>query len=520
MNYFLDSWRPGFHLSPPDGWMSDPVGLCQKDGIYHVFFQYCPEDAAGKKPRVWGHFAGSSLTALKYKGVAFPLTDREKNGAYPGSGLVDGGRILLFYTGTIKEEGYTDEKGRISNQMMIVSEDGVRFEDRTLLLTNKDYPSGMTLKVRDPNVWKEKDTYFMVLSSGKKPAKAADASESSSDSPRRGNGCVLIYTSKDLKEWTFLKDFTIPEGFGYQWECPDYFHLEDKTILSVCPQGVPHEEYSFQNHYSAGYFFVEGETMGGQIVHKDSFCEWDKGFDFYAPQTFPDQSGRRILIAWAGMPDANYFNLTTAKEGWQGLLTVPRELSLKNGRVLQNPVSEIFALRDVRLTPMNGEPITYENGTGEILVGGGDGSVRIRIGSLLQPRVVTVEYEDGVVSLSLDSNTRSLSPAAAAAAQAEGAVVSVKKFSEKMDKAREAGLAAGGRKIRKAQVGELKNLRILVDTSVAEVYINDGETVMTTRYYPNHKDAQARIVTAEYGLRSCQAWEYRAMENPFFPSGD
>lgn len=518
MNYFLDSWRPYFHLSPPDGWMSDPVGLCQTDGIYHVFFQYCPEDADGKKPRVWGHFMGKSLTEMKYAGIAFPLTDFEKSGAYPGSALTEDGRIWLFYTGNIKGKNFSEDRGRISNQMRLSSSDGIHFEDRTLLLSNVDYPSGVTLKVRSPRVFREKDTYFMVLASGKKAEPAGmQEGAAAAEGPGQGNGCVLVYTSRDLTDWTYLKEFSLPERFGFQWECPDYFHIGGHTVLSVCPQGVPHEEFSFQNHYSSGFFFVEGETLGGQIVHRDSFREWDKGFDFYAPQTFEDQSGRRILIAWAGMPDARYFNLTTAKEGWQGLLTVPRELSVKGGRILQNPVSEILALRDTRLTPMNGEPITYGSGTGEILIGPGEGSVRVRIGSLLQPRVVTVEYEEGVVTLSLDSSTRTLSPAAAAAAKAEGAVVSVKKFSEKMDQAREAGLAAGGRKVRKARVEKLKNLRILVDTSVIEVFINDGETVMTTRYYPNHKDAQTRIINAEYGLRSCQAWEYKAMADPFAP---
>lgn len=507
MNYFLDSWRPGYHLSPPDGWMSDPIGLCRVGDTYHIFFQYSPEDTNGKKPRVWGHFAGKSLTDLKYAGVAFPAAEHEKSGVYPGSAIVADDTIHLFYTGMVKKNGYSDYtlQGRISNQMTILSIDGEHFEDRRLLLTNKDYPDDVTLKVRHPKVWKEKDTYFMVLAAGMKP----------SESFPSGNGCALIYTSPDLIDWTFLKVFCIPEGFGYQWESPDYFHIGGNTLLSICPQGLPHEEYQFQNHYSAGYFFVEGETMGGQIVHRDSFREWDHGFDFYAPQTFLDQDGRRILVAWAGMPDANYFNLTAAKEGWEGLLTVPREITFKDGKVLQNPVSEIMNLRDTRLTPMNGEPVTLEGGTGELLIGSGEGSIRVRIGSLLQPQVVTLDYENGVATLTLNSDTRSLSPAAAAAAKAEGAVVSVTKFAEKMEQAKDAGLAAGGRKIRKAKIGPLKNVRVLVDTSVIEIYLNDGEYVMTTRYYPNHKDGEARIVNVEYGFRSCQAWEYRAFGYPF-----
>lgn len=513
MNYLLDSWRPGYHLSPPDGWMSDPVGLCVKDGIYHIFFQYSPEDAAGKKPRVWGHFMGKDLMHMKYAGVAFPAGEYEKSGAYPGSALVEDDMIHLFYTGNIKEDGPYDHitEGRISNQMRISSRDGVHFKDRRLLLTNKDYPPEVTLKVRDPKVWKEHDTYFMVLAAGSR----MNFIDKDPYPPAAANGCCLIYSSKDLVHWNYERYFYLPEGFGYQWECPDFFHIEGCTVLSICPQGVAHEEFHFQNHYSAGYFFVKGESIGGQIVTRDSFHEWDQGFDFYAPQTFLDGNGRRILIAWAGMPDARYFNLTANKEGWQGLLTVPRELSVRDGRLLQKPVTEIESLRQTKLTPMNGEPVTFENGTGELLVGPGKNSVRIRIGSLLQPRVVTLEYESGVATLTLDSSNMPLSSTAAATAMAEGAVISASSLVNEKDIAGAAAEAAGGRTVRRCQIGELRELRILVDTSVVEIFLNDGEHVMTTRYYPNHKDSQGRLVTVEYGSRSCTAWEYRETESPF-----
>lgn len=49
------------------------------------------------------------------------------------------------------------------------------------------------------------------------------------------------------------------------------------------------------------------------------FQEWDMGFDFYAPQTFEDAKGRRILIGWMGLPDVEeeYTNPTAKDEGWR-----------------------------------------------------------------------------------------------------------------------------------------------------------------------------------------------------------
>ena len=62
----------------------------------------------------------------------------------------------------------------------------------------------------------------------------------------------------------------------------------------------------------------------------------DRGFDFYAPQTFEDETGRRILIGWMGIPDADYTNPTT-QAGWQHALTIPRVLHWAGGRLI--PVS-------------------------------------------------------------------------------------------------------------------------------------------------------------------------------------
>ena len=67
---------------------------------------------------------------------------------------------------------------------------------------------------------------------------------------------------------------------------------------------------------------------------------FDRGFDFYAPQTFEDESGRRILIGWMGIPDADYTN-PTEEAGWQHALTIPRELSVRDGKLIQEPIERI-----------------------------------------------------------------------------------------------------------------------------------------------------------------------------------
>ena len=80
--------------------------------------------------------------------------------------------------------------------------------------------------------------------------------------------------------------------------------------------------------------------------NQDSFAfrELDGGFDFYAPQSFQAEDGRRIQIAWMGMPDVEeYYVNRTVADGWQHMMTIPRELTVRDGRLCQNPVQELDA---------------------------------------------------------------------------------------------------------------------------------------------------------------------------------
>ena len=107
------------------------------------------------------------------------------------------------------------------------------------------------------------------------------------------------------------------------------FELSGNEILSVSPQGVEREEYRYQNIYLSGYFILRD----GKVFKEDFRGMGYGALIFYAPQTFVDKKGRRILIGWMGMPDAEeeYVN-NTLEEGWQHCLTVPRELKYCNGK--------------------------------------------------------------------------------------------------------------------------------------------------------------------------------------------
>lgn len=450
-------FRLGHHLMPPVGWLNDPNGLCWYKGKYHVFFQYAPFDVEGGL-KFWGHYTSEDMIDWKYEGTAlYPDSSYDCHGVYSGSALVDDGKLHLFFTGNVKIDGVYDyiNEGRETSTLHVESEDGIHFSNKEEVISFSEYPEEFTCHIRDPKVWKENGKYFMVLGGRLKGDK----------------GAVLVYESGDLKEWKLLRTITTPEVFGYMWECPDYFELDGEKILSVSPQGLTREEFRFQNIYQSGYFILKED---GSVDVKD-FREWDMGFDFYAPQTFTDVQGRRILIGWMGMPDADeeYVN-KTIEEGWQHCLTVPRELKLKDGKILQYPVKELENLRKEK-TVLNDEnsavELRVEVNEGfdlvleEIALTGS--SFQISMGGQMLFR-----YENGTAEIGFP------------------------------------GVTGAGRKVRKAQINELRNIRFLVDTSAAEIYLNDGETVFSTRYYPDREDLLLKI---QGGKFKGNLWNLRRM---------
>lgn len=439
-----DPWRLKFHLMPPTGWLNDPNGLCQRDGVYHVFFQYSPFDPCGGE-KFWGHYTSRNLTDWEYEGVCLaPDEPFDRSGVYSGSCLVKDGIMYLFYTGNVKLQGDYDyvTRGREANTVLVESRDGRTFGEKKLLLTNEDYPADYTLHIRDPKVFALDDKYYMILGGRKKS----------------GCGAALLYESGDLQNWRYCRELTTPAKFGYMWECPDLFRIGEKWFLSLSPQGLPRGEQEFQNVYTAGYFQVNGDFRSG--CRLENFREWDKGFDFYAPQTFTEENGRTLLVAWAGLPDAEeeYVNPTVA-DGWQHALTVPRVIREQNGRLLQYPAAELEALRGKRREVKAGETVCADSAF-DLIVPVSDKSSGVREAGNCKLSITI----DGVLRFAWDGKEVVLSFTDAAGEGQTG--------------------AGRGRRQRRAAIPDMKEIRVLADTSLIEIYINHGEEVFTTRFYP------------------------------------
>lgn len=426
-------FREHFHLMPPVGWLNDPNGLCQFEGVYHAFFQYSPFDAEGGV-KMWGHYISDNMLDWKYQGVAlYPDQPFDCHGVYSGSALVEDGKMYLYYTGNVKlEDGEYDyiRTGREGNTVLVSSEDGIHFGHKKQLMRNTDYPDDLTCHVRDPKVWKEQDTYYMVQGARTK----------------EDVGQILIFTSKDKVNWKFKSRIESKESFGYMWECPDYFTIGDKKILSASVQGLEGGIWEERNVYQSGYFEVEGDILSSYKLGE--YKLWDYGFDYYAPQSFETEDGRRIHISWMGMPDCEAYTNLTIADGWQHCFTLPREIYVKDGKICQRPIRELDykeAITKIAENKLQADSCkAYDLKIDKIQ----NNQFCIALAEEL-----LLEYTDGRFRMRFTDNRKTC--------------------------------VSAGRDCRYVETDEVTNIRVIADVSSVEVFVNDGEYVFSTRYYPD-----------------------------------
>lgn len=424
--------RLAYHLMPPVGWLNDPNGLCQFNGLYHIFYQYTPGRADGHDHRGWGHYTTKDFIHYTEQDDPFvPDSEGDGKGSYSGSAFLEDGKMHIFFTGNNKLPGDYDyiNKGRIHWVLHSTSEDGLHFTNKEVLLKNADYPANLSCHVRDPKILKRNGMYYMVLG-----ARTKDS-----------HGQAEIFKSKDLHKWEHASTIRPQSDFGYMWECPDLLELEDKTFLITCPQGLKTEGIQYENIYQNGFFEVKGSLDQDQRV--DNFQELDNGFDFYAPQSFKDENGRQILIGWMGIPDADYTNPTGI---WQHALTLPRELTVKEDRIYQYPIEEMLQLREQEMD-INLDAGQCMNLPGQVVElelhpQGTEWTIDLR-------KNCQLSYTDGIFALSFQES-------------------------------------GSGRTVRHVKADHIDSLEIFSDVSSLEIFINKGQYVLTSRIYDAPEDVK------------------------------
>ena len=303
--------EPAFHITGERGWINDPNGLVYYNGKYHAFFQHYPDDIKWG-PMHWGHVVSDDLTNWKYLPIALtPGDDFDKNGCFSGSAIVHDGKLWLMYTGFVENQG-----GESIRQLQCLAEssDGITFKKHGIVIGEDHLPEGYApCDFRDPKVWRHNDLFWCIIATRK----------------IEGRGRILLFKSTDLFNWEFVNDLLGKDSAGTMIECPDY--NEEIGYLLFCEQFQPSENGVHLNVHTCRWYTGRIDYSTGSFVEENSGIV-DYGFDMYAPQTV---AGRPALIGWLNMWDRN---VPSAKYGFAGMLTVPRAVSVKNGRLYQEPI--------------------------------------------------------------------------------------------------------------------------------------------------------------------------------------
>ncbi|MGP4060393.1 glycoside hydrolase family 32 protein [Halobacillus sp. H74] len=466
-------YRQSYHITPQQNWMNDPNGLVYWNNEYHVFFQHEPNKTSPGLMH-WGHVRSKDLIHWEHLPHALiPEEEYEKDGCWSGSAVDNQGTLSLFYTGHKEVDPELESVKQV--QCLAVSTDGVNFEKSKHNPVIDSFPKEGSAHFRDPKVWKHKDEWYMVVGT------------------RKGNvGKVVLYRSLDLVSWDYVGVMLERNGNqGSMWECPDVFPLGEKHILMLSPIGIEEEGYRYQNHQNTVYFVGDLDYDTGQF-HPESFQELDLGFDFYAAQTFSDSMDRRLMLGWMDMWESP---IPTIKEGWAGSMTVPRVLSLSSdNQLIMSPVSELEKLRE---NHWGAHHLEWSNG--HILPVGGES---LEVEMMLKFReecefaiaVRTSEEIDEQTIIKLDAYNQLIT-------------LDRSKSGEGVSGVRYANFSL--------REQETVSLRIFIDHSSVELFLNGGELVMSARIYPDPSSTNIKLIGSEESIEIplINVWKLKSIWN-------
>ena len=197
----------------------------------------------------------------------------------------------------------------------------------------------------------------------------------------------------------------------------------------------------------------------------------DFGFDSYAAECAanPNDKSKATLVAWMGLPDASY---PTDEEEWSGCLTLPRELRVRNNRLIQQPLDELRALRGKKID-LESTDILPRVCEIELISRGGDLTMKL-FAAPDGTGGMAISYDDSAKEITIDrSGLR-----------------------------RRFNTGQGEQRIRPLPKG-LFHLRIFIDRSSVEIFVNDGDAVFSSRIFPTGGEDRLYIE----GDASIHLWE-------------
>lgn len=459
-------WRMQYHIQPKTGLLNDPNGFSFFNQRWHVFYQAYPFGPVhGLKS--WYHLSSTNLIDWKDEGYGIlPDSKFDSHGVYSGTAIEVDDKLLLAYTGNVRDENW--ERASYQLGAWMDKNDQMTKIEKPLILNP---PAGYTMHFRDPQVIEYNGSYLLIIGA------QTDQEE----------GCVLVYQSSDVLNWEFLGELTFTDqSLGFMVECPTLVFIDEKPVFIFCPQGMDKKDLPYQNIYPNTYIVGDAFDLDTLTIQNPSPMQnLDEGFDLYATQGFCAPDGRILSIGWVGLPEVEY---PSDVEGWAHSLSLVRELSLIDGKLHQQPAKEYEALRQTSqtFTGTLGEHTTL-------------------------PTTNANQYE---LSINISEN-------------AEG---TLHLFADKENKHRLAihfDVNHGKMTIDRTQTDQPfaesfgttrslsipKNkplkLQVFTDHSIAEIFVNEGEQVATSRVF-SEKEANHLFIEGQTGNFDGTIWDLRS----------
>jgi len=350
-------YRAEYHHTVPDGWKNDPQRPVWIDGAYHCYYLYNADYLSGVVGTAWRLSTSTDLVAFQDRGVAVPKDTTPAGDVWSGSAVVDTHGTAGFGAGAVvvlATQSPGDGTDRQAQFLYYSTDRGRTFTPHG---TAPVLPNPGVADFRDPKVIRdeERGRWVMALAEGTK---------------------VGFYHSGDLKSWTYAGGF-VKEGIG-TLECPDLFRLTAADGAARWVLGVS------ANGKGAGlpntYAYWTGAFDGSTFTADAGDPQWlDHGFDWYGAVTFdkhradgsPDPAVR-YAMGWLNSWDYANTTPTIDCDGFNGTDSIVREVTLKRTasgayHLASRPVAALddHVSRTVRLgdIPVDGSRVLDYSGT-------------------------------------------------------------------------------------------------------------------------------------------------------------
>ena len=498
VQYEDDSFRPEYHAIAPTHWMNEPHAPLYFDGKYHLFYQHNPKGSYWRQIH-WGHWVSDDMVHWNHVEESLrPQEGIDPAGCWTGDAALDAnGHPKLFYTAGLEEN--TAKQAVAEATSTYPSDDDSALTDwdkQGVVMRQPDDPDLLDHEFRDPHIWQANGEWYCLVGSGL---------------TNDGGGVALGFHSVDCENWTYegrVFQLDNPSDYPYLgavWEMPTLLPVgtgsdgNEKHVLCISPGGgnADVEVWYWIGEWDPATFTFTRDHQNPRLI--------DEGqFHFTGPAGFVDpQSGRSILFTIA---QDHRKETLWHDSGWAHNAGTPIELWLReDDRLGISPIAEMSTARSEKLLEMNNADPALVNDALENLDATtvelqleieSNGATEYGFYSHNSPgdeERTLIYYDESSGQVKTDRTETSDDSTLMAAEK---------------DKS---SLTTQG----PANIGnENLQLRVFIDKSLIECYVNNIKSV-TTRAYPSRNDAtELRLYrNGDITIKSIEIWEMEDIES-------